>query len=207
VENEIWQYYQTNFPGQVQALGADMFNGSQENLESFRDNKGITFPLLRNGGSGAGNENLYAPYVDRDNYAVIDQQGVVRYHAYDHGWQYNNRYHRDEIRAAINALTVSVGDLADPRGYLLRALPNPFRSGTTVELSNPRDDGSSAAISVHDIAGRQIATLWRGPNTLGTRRVTWDGRAEKGARVSPGVYLIRASVGNVRLATRVVVLE
>jgi hypothetical protein len=84
-------------------LGPDLYNGNSAQLTGFRDQTGATFPLLLNGASGAGNENLFIPYGQYDNYVVINKQGIIRYHAYDL-WSHGNRYHLDEIRAAVDSL-------------------------------------------------------------------------------------------------------
>ncbi len=66
-------------------------------------------------------------------------------------------------------------------------------------------EGASVDVDVFDVTGRRVAALARGA-VAPTRDVTWDLRDESGARVSAGVYLVRAA-GAGRVATqRVVVL-
>jgi hypothetical protein len=190
------------------ALGPDLFNGSAANLQSFRST-GVSFPLLLNGALGAGNENLFTPYGDRDSYAVINKQGIVRYSAYLL-WPYGNRYHLNELSGTIDSLVVDprldVGGGPAARGYALRALPNPFHRATTIELTNTVHPGAPGSITVLDVSGRRIATLWSGACPPGVTRVSWNVRSGSGT-VPPGVYLVRSDVGGVRLSQRVVVLE
>ncbi len=66
---------------------------------------------------------------------------------------------------------------------------------------------SDARVTVHDLAGRRIATLWSGPVSMGRTSVTWDGRGAGGTLRTPGLYLIRCEIGGVRLTRRVVALR
>ena len=79
----------------MQVIGAELFNGSPANLQTFKNNTGVTYPLLLLC------SDFSSLYGDRDNFVVIDPDGIVRYHAQDL-WPYGNRYHVDELRAAVN---------------------------------------------------------------------------------------------------------
>jgi len=192
----------------VQALGADLFNGSAAQLTSFKSATGVTMPLMLNGALGSGNEDLFFPYGDRDSYAVINKQGIVRYNAYNL-WPYGNRYHMNELRGCIDTLVstpVGVDDVPIASAYRLDVSPNPLRGSSLIELSSPRDV-ADASIVVRDVAGRRVAVLWSGPTPRGVTRVTWDGRSTNGAAVPPGVYLLDSIVGGVHLSRRVAVLR
>jgi subtilisin family serine protease len=97
------------------------------------------------------------------------------------------------------------GDSASPlprEGVILRASPNPFLSEVTVTFSIPgRSDVSLAA---YDTAGRQVVRLLCGRREAGWSQRVWDGRDKKGRPVVPGVYIIRATVGNVECSRRVI---
>lgn len=206
----MWRHYLTTRPGQVQVIAGDLFNGSPTQLATFRDNSGGTYPFLLTCGSGnPGNENFYSVYADRHNWVVINKVGVVRYNA-DDAWDYGNRYHLNELYGCIDTLVSHGLDVpAGPgaRGWALTVAPTPFGSSTGVELNNPTGAAVFGFVTVHDLAGRRVTTLWNGPIAAGITRRTWDARAENGARVAAGVYLIRSEIGGVRLARRVVVLR
>src|SRR6185369_953637 len=94
VESQIWSYVQGAYPGQVQVLGPDVMpsgtNGST--LQQFNViTGGLTFPLLRDCGDGSAlaDTNLLRPYFQRENYVVINKQGIIRYHANDY-YSYGN---------------------------------------------------------------------------------------------------------------------
>jgi hypothetical protein len=187
-------------------LGPELNGADATQLTNFKNYTGATFPLLLNGGSGSGNENLYVPYGQFDNYVVINKQGIIRYHAFDL-WQHGMRYHLNEIRATVDSLVstnVGVDDGPGARAYLLNPVPNPFRDATTLELWNPSGQPRDAEVSIHDLAGRRIASVWSGPAPAGWTRVAWGGRSGDGSAVATGVYLVRARVGAVRLDRRVV---
>src|SRR5262245_66272748 len=109
------------------------------------------------GASGAGAENLLVTYGDRDNYCVINKQGIVRYHAYDL-WPYGDRYHLDELRGCIDSLVTNQVDVSGRPGVglALTVSPNPVRGGSTIELVNPTSAAVSARVEVFDVGGRVI---------------------------------------------------
>jgi hypothetical protein len=208
VEQDIWRYYQTNSPGQVQVLGADLYNGTPSQVRSFKDVTGTTYPLLLYGAHPTGGDLslLYGPY---DNFVIIDAQGTVRYHA-ALLWPLGNRYHLDEIRATVDALVTDptgVPDVPIPPGLFLAASPNPFRASTSVELTNPTQEELSARIMVHDLNGRAVARLWNGPVRPGRVAVRWNGHTEDGRPLASGLYLLRADLGPYRLSRRITLLR
>lgn len=205
VEANIAQYYEANYPGQVQVVGVDTWNGTQAQLRNFKNSTGATYPLLLNGSLATGGnvETLYGTY---DNYIVVNKQGIVRYHAADI-WPHGNRYHLNEIRATVDSLvtqTVGVEPPAGPGRFSLSAAPNPFRATASIVFSHAGDATVPATVTVHDIAGRRVATLHDGLLPPGTRRATWDGKDTRGERVPPGVYVVRAAWPGGTLTRRIV---
>jgi hypothetical protein len=67
--------------------------------------------------------------------------------------------------------------------------PNPFRAGTTFEVSVPRP--TRTRLAVYDARGRRVAILFAGTLEAGTKRFRWDGRTEGGAPAAAGVYWVR----------------
>ncbi len=185
-------------------LGADLFNCSASNLGSFKQSTGATYPMLLNAASATGG-NILTLYGGRDHYVVISKQGIVRYQANDR-WPYGDGYHLDEIRGCVDSLVsqpVAVGPGAPP-GYALRAAPNPFRREIALELSNPTGRELPARVTVHDIAGRRVATPLDGIAAPGVTRLRWDGRAGAGHSLPPGLYVVRAKIGPIVLERRVI---
>jgi len=206
VEADIAQYYEANFPGQVQVIGVDEWNGTTTQLRSFQSQTGATFPLLLNGATATGG-NFATLYGTYDNYVVVNKQGIVRYHA-ALGWPHGNRYHLNEIRGCVDSLVsqvVGVGRGSGPVGFRLASVPNPARGAATIELLAPAAGASAATITLHDITGRAIAILWDGPVNPGVNRFAWTHERD-GTSLAPGVYVVRARMGASILTHRVVVL-
>jgi hypothetical protein len=80
------------------------------------------------------------------------------------------------------------------------ARPNPFGRSTSFVVSLPRD--AAVELSVHDLAGRRVATLAQGRLAAGRRTFTWDG-----AQAHDGVYFVRLAVDGRVLSTRVALLR
>jgi len=79
---------------------------------------------------------------------------------------------------AHQALAVGVpAVIADGRTRVAR--PNPFRSRTRIDL----DTAPDAVVEVFDVRGRRVRSLAAGP-----LETIWDGRADDGRVVPPGVY-------------------
>lgn len=206
VESEIWQYYKNLYPnGQVKVIGADNFSGTPGQLQSFKDQTGVTYPLLLNAGSAAGT-NMFVVYGDRDNFVIVDPNGIVRYHAQDL-WAYGNRYHRDELRAVVNtwvSQVVGVDPISPQMPVRLDVSPNPFASATTFAFAHPGTASLDADVAVHDLQGRKIATVWHGVAGPGWTSGEWDGRTDRGDRAPAGVYLMRARIGATTVVRRIV---
>jgi hypothetical protein len=203
VELDIWEHYHALKPTEFAMIGVDNFNGTDAQLATFQSSTGATYTLLKNGSVATGG-NFFSLYGDRDNYVVVNKRGIVRYNA-DPKYFYGSRYHLGELTGCIDSLVsqpVAV-DPSAPKSLALSSGPNPFSTGTTVELAMPNPD-AAVRVTVHDISGRLIATLWDGPLATGVARMAWDGRASGGATAPPGIYVVRARVGTTRLVERIV---
>lgn len=207
MQREIWQAYQSP---SFQLLGTDVLPSGPNGigLAQFRINAGgLTFPLLRDcaDGSFLADTNLIRPYNERDNYVVIDGEGIIRYHA-DDAWDYGGRYHVDELRLAINAALAALVTVPPPGGgpLALAVTPNPFTNRTVLTLSNPAANGAPTHFRVLDLAGRQVASF---AADAGKARVTWDARAEDGHSLAPGLYLLQVQSGAQRLTRRLVLTQ
>jgi len=205
VETDLWQHYKQSYPGQVQLIGVDMYNGTDSQLRSYRSSTGATYPLLLLGASPTGG-NLLDDYGPNDNYVVINKQGICRLNTYPM-WAHGSRYRLSEIRACVDSLVSTPADVPNAGRasvHVLRSAPNPFRNVLAIEFSNPGTTPRAARVTVHDLAGRLLATLWEGMAPIGLSRVEWNGRARGGIVAGPGVYLVRSEVGGVVLTRRTV---
>jgi hypothetical protein len=83
--------------------------------------------------------------------------------------------------------------------------PNPLVSETTIAFAIP--ERMNVKLSIHDVAGRHVATLTEGAAEAGRHSVTWKGLTSAGRRASPGVYFARIEAGRYEATTKVVVLD
>jgi hypothetical protein len=98
-----------------------------------------------------------------------------------------------EFLVDADASSVPAAGGPGPAGtMLLRAAPNPFSEGTTVEFT--LDGRDCAELAVYDVTGKLVATLFSGVAT-GPQGVRWNGFDSRGRRVSPGVYIFRLEAG------------
>jgi hypothetical protein len=82
------------------------------------------------------------------------------------------------------------GDAAPGTRPVLHAVhPNPFR-GTT-SLAFTLAEGGPATLTVHDVAGRRVATLLDGVLPSGRHSATWEGVGDAGAPLPSGIYFLR----------------
>jgi hypothetical protein len=85
----------------------------------------------------------------------------------------------------------------------LTAHPNPFNPQTQVGVELSR--AGHIAVTVHDLAGRQLRTLDAGWRESGHLELSWDGRDADGRAMGSGVYLLRVA-GSAGEASRKLVL-
>jgi hypothetical protein len=71
----------------------------------------------------------------------------------------------------------------------LSASPNPAHGPATLAWNNPV--AARVTLDVLDVAGRRVRRILDGIAPAGPQRASWDGRADGGARVAPGLYLAR----------------
>jgi hypothetical protein len=93
-----------------------------------------------------------------------------------------------------------------PRLIALTAAPNPFASGVRIGYTSPRD--APVTVTIHDVAGRVVATLERGTAVAGRERVVrWDGTSHSGRRAASGVYFVRVETPHEIATTKIVRLH
>jgi hypothetical protein len=83
--------------------------------------------------------------------------------------------------------------------------PNPFNPSTTIEFSIPND--GFVSITVYDLMGRKVKTLFSGIKTAGRQSVTWHGQNELGLSVSAGMYFYKFESRDFREIRKMVLLK
>lgn len=88
---------------------------------------------------------------------------------------------------------------------LAAALPNPFTESATLTFTLPRP--GHATLSLYDVSGRLVRTLFDGVANAGSTRLTWDGTSQSGRAVPAGAYFGRLVFGNQETLRKVVRLR
>ena len=77
-----------------------------------------------------------------------------------------------------------------PEEYdLLQNYPKPFNPQTTIPFRLPR--AGRVTIRVVDIRGKAVRTLLDGHKEPGHHTISWDGRDDRGMRLSSGIYFVQ----------------
>jgi hypothetical protein len=96
------------------------------------------------------------------------------------------------------------GDAPVPSALVLRPnRPNPFNPITEIAFSLPA--AGPARVTVHDVAGRALATLVDGQSEAGEQTVVWDGHDASGVASPSGVYFVQLRFGT-EVVTRKIAL-
>lgn len=84
--------------------------------------------------------------------------------------------------------------------------PNPFTGSTSLSY-RVSGSGEQVRIAVFDLTGRRVRELVNAFQPGGEHAMTWDGRADDGHRVRPGMYFIRGTIGTLPMGFRVAVVQ
>lgn len=131
-------------------------------------------------------EYLYS--LDRDLVVSNWDSGIGNYLFYNHT-NPNGIVHRGNLPETIS----------------LTPYPNPFNRSCTFLLTVP--GATVLELSVYDVTGRRVKTLFRGRVLGGAQRVVWNGTNESGAEVGSGVYFYRLSSVNYLASGKLILLK
>src|SRR5262249_10914649 len=84
--------------------------------------------------------------------------------------------------------TVSVPTVLPSVTALARVTPNPTQGDATLSFSLARR--GPVDVSIYAANGRLVRNLFHGVREAGTWSLAWDGRDDRGAAVSGGVYFV-----------------
>lgn len=110
----------------------------------------------------------------------------------------------------IDSCSPSFGIEEEPEEIVLPSLkisPNPLRR-PPLHISYTLDkDLNRVKLVLYDITGRRVRTLLKGKGEAGTHRLLWNGRDEKGRRVSAGIYFLRLTTPEYERIRKIVLLR
>jgi len=85
--------------------------------------------------------------------------------------------------------------------------PNPFAHSTTISFTLPAGN-HNATINIYNLKGQLVRELIPvAPSSNLPVSVTWDGKDEKGNRVSPGIYFYKMDTGNYSQTKKMILLK
>jgi uncharacterized repeat protein (TIGR01451 family) len=76
------------------------------------------------------------------------------------------------------------------------AYPNPFRQSTRIAYAVEGTVGETVELDIFDVAGRRVRGLVSEFKNPGRYEAVWDGRDDRGASITQGVYFLRVRVGS-----------
>jgi subtilase family protein/flagellar hook capping protein FlgD len=118
-----------------------------------------------------------------DRYATVAQGNALPSAAATFGLR------QARTRASLNANVAGGGGTADPRAELQQF------GITALDYSVPAGQEVIVRIRIFDPSGGLVRVLMQGRVAGGDYHVEWDGRNERGVRVSPGVYVAVMEAG------------
>ena len=119
----------------------------------------------------------------------------------------------DSVTTVSRALSFDVLDPSAPppppsdslSAVMSSSRPNPFREETRFSVS--LDAPTTADVTVFDLNGRRVRTVFQGTLPRGTSELRWDGRRGDGAAAPGGIYFYRLTMPDRVVSHRVVLLS
>jgi hypothetical protein len=115
-------------------------------------------------------------------------------HAHDYYFVTATDVSGNEGEAASVGTLTGVDDSKPTYSLGVNAYPNPFNPGTTIRYDVP--SSGRVVVSVYTAAGARVATLVDTHRDAGSYSVPWEGRDDRGAPVSTGIYFVKVTFGN-----------
>jgi hypothetical protein len=104
------------------------------------------------------------------------------------------------INGAVHVGTSGVDEPILPGEFNLQSYPNPFNAQTTIAYD--LTFSSNVTLSIFDITGRKIETLFDGSQNAGPHQIIWIAND-----YSSGVYFYRIQAGNLNQTKRALLLK
>jgi len=168
-------------------------------LDSLLDNNSVNVHFSKDGVTfNTGKMNLIGKRFEIDIPATITGDKIFFYFT-----AVNNN--GNIIRTPSNEnifYTIEYGKTADPGQILIipddfvleQNYPNPFNQGTKIVFYSPQE--IQAELTVYNVLGEKVKTLFNGITTKGLNQVNWDGRTSSGSQAATGIYLYAVKTGD-----------
>lgn len=117
-------------------------------------------------------------------------------------------YQAGRIYKFVGDRSTSVAEqpTAPPQGFhLAQNYPNPFNPTTVIRYEIPQP--AQVQLAIYNLLGEKVRTLVDAKESAGVKQVAWDGRNDRGERVSSGVYLYRLEAGEFKMTKRLLLMK
>ncbi|MBK6733147.1 MAG: hypothetical protein IPG61_03515 [bacterium] len=175
---------------------------------SLRPNDADRF-LVYDGPNGTGNVLADVTTADIIHLSLfVDFKGVVSPTPIIRSVRYVNVFAGVSVDGWAIAAAAQPSGVTDLQPGVTGALltlspPTPSPFGNSTRLALDLTAAGHVRVEVFQLDGRRVRTLMDGEASAGANMVVWDGRDDRGRRVSSGVYLINVSRGSETASRRV----
>jgi len=106
--------------------------------------------------------------------------------------------------ASITSLSImdnfSISDFKLSQNY-----PNPFNPTTRIDYTLPYD--SQVEISINDLLGKKVTTIFKGYELKGNHSTVWEGKDNLGNPVENGIYFYTIKAGDILRTRKMILLK
>jgi len=125
-------------------------------------------------------------------------------------WDFWDHFSRADIyRPRFVTLSLAEFGYKSPSGEenitLFQNFPNPFKDGTNIKYIILND--ANVDLSVYNILGQKVNTLYNGFQTADLYTMRWDRRNKFGQVVSPGIYFLHIRAGGKSESRKMIVIR
>jgi hypothetical protein len=152
------------------------------------------------------------PYLALQNFPDIDVWDSHLYSVWRDnripGWGFSIFFNRIDLGQTW--VEEQEGEGSFPSDFALyQNHPNPFNSYTSIQytVSGERNQSVPVSLRIYNVLGRLVRTLVDDCKSVGTYRIDWDGKDNKGQNVSSGIYLYQLRVGDHVFTKRMLLLK
>ena len=199
-------YYGPVFSTTPSVMRVDSFLSVTTNIIA---SSGLVFDSLsfyfRYGHSGSFLRARLHPTSNANEYTLTIPKGTESsVYGYFYAREQSGLVNRFPFNAPDSLYSFSVNQV--PTSYVLHNnYPNPFNGGTTLSFDAPKAE--LVELSVMNILGQHIVTIFSGVAQSGRNTFLWNGINAKGAYVASGVYLYRLKTNSNVIAKKMIILK
>jgi peroxiredoxin len=186
VKSTILEYFAQN--DNFIAIGIDTWEGTTNQVKTFKTITGLNMPILKNGSQLAQSWS-----VSYDRLVVIDSEGIMRHKSTQSALS-SAESAKSVITDLLNNLTTDINELSSSKEFLSQNYPNPVAGISTIQFFV--ETAGDVELVISDISGKRISMPVSGYFPPGPHKIqinSW--------KLKPGIYLYSLVANNNR-ATR-----